>query len=744
MRASDEYNNTDFKVSVYQYNGADNYKNVLKDRYDYLTSQLGYEENYLAATDGLSLVTDFQTKIERTNPDETWSSAYIVLPGTLAEGYYLVDIQAIDNPAASNGRLQKLIQINRNSVYSISVDRSELVWVIDSTNGQPVSKVKVDISGISGETAADGTVRIDTPEIDGRTFNLMTVSGEVVPFIAALDIAGTDQSNQADQEFYSYLYTDRSKYQPTDTIRVWGVIISKSDAEQPEKANLVLMDRYGEGVLYQTEVSLDAKGSFSGEINISGLKADYYKLELSSGDLTFNSRYIDVGQYTKPAYIIESNVDQPIYFGWQDINLSADVSFFDGTPAGDTPFNIFFSGDRDNDITVKSDSDGVINQTFHYQDDDDDSWYPEFLYYYISTSGAEDYLSETSGSCIVIPRDTMIDTKVSGEGGNYSLQVKTNSIDISGIKDPDDISEAIYDGNYDKIRGDSSDIALGLKIYQVTWNKVQTGTYYDFINKKAVPKYSYDRSESLVEERTGQTVNGATVFSGLNYQNTRETYYYGVIDCKDSRGQKISQRVYLYDQGFYYPEVSNIKYYRFSHEDSKMIADNETVSIDLMENEQRTESQGKLLYFVMQDGLENYQIVSAPSFDYKFSEADIPNILIAGAYFDGKHIYPVSSDFIAYDPSARQLNVEVTANQESYSPGDDVEISLKVTDMDNHPVKGASLLVSVVDEAAFAVSGQTADPLGDIYSRYFYPQYYTYTSYVQHRFQRLRHGRRRR
>ncbi|MDP4110424.1 MAG: alpha-2-macroglobulin family protein, partial [Bacillota bacterium] len=71
---------------------------------------------------------------------------------------------------------------------------------------------------------------------------------------------------------------------------------------------------------------------------------------------------------------------------------------------------------------------------------------------------------------------------------------------------------------------------------------------------------------------------------------------------------------------------------------------------------------------------------------------------------------------------------------DKYSPGQSVKFGILVKDKNNKPVPNTSVCVSVVDEAAFAVENQIADPLGNIYSKYFYPIINTYASYVQHDF----------
>src|SRR5438034_26641 len=64
---------------------------------------------------------------------------------------------------------------------------------------------------------------------------------------------------------------------------------------------------------------------------------------------------------------------------------------------------------------------------------------------------------------------------------------------------------------------------------------------------------------------------------------------------------------------------------------------------------------------------------------------------------------PISDRRLIYVDPADDLKVEVSAEQESYKPGDDACVYFRVTDRMGRPVS-AALGVEIVDEAVFALS----------------------------------------
>ena len=85
-----------------------------------------------------------------------------------------------------------------------------------------------------------------------------------------------------------------------------------------------------------------------------------------------------------------------------------------------------------------------------------------------------------------------------------------------------------------------------------------------------------------------------------------------------------------------------------------------------------------------------------------------------------------------FDPAERNVKLEVSTDKEFYDAGETVRLSVKAVDEQGVPVANAPVILSVADEAAFAVMNQNVDILADAYAYIYYPSAHNYYSYIQH------------
>ncbi|MFA9379810.1 MAG: alpha-2-macroglobulin family protein, partial [Acetanaerobacterium sp.] len=226
------------------------------------------------------------------------------------------------------------------------------------------------------------------------------------------------------------------------------------------------------------------------------------------------------------------------------------------------------------------------------------------------------------------------------------------------------------------------------------------------------------------------------------------------LTCKDTAGRTITQSEYLnYYEDLYYSSES--LYYRFANQKVESASNSayqyysgytatyalgERVGIQLLENSlEPVDAQGNTLYTLVQDGILDSGVVPATSFSFTQNERYLPNLTVVGAYFDGRHIYPVSSCSVLYDPAEHELSLSVTPDRNTYRPGDKVSLDVAVTDASGAPVS-TDISVSVVDEAVFALAGQNIDPLGTLYQSVYSYTLAAFTSYNQYAFDRFNDG----
>ena len=101
--------------------------------------------------------------------------------------------------------------------------------------------------------------------------------------------------------------------------------------------------------------------------------------------------------------------------------------------------------------------------------------------------------------------------------------------------------------------------------------------------------------------------------------------------------------------------------------------------------------ENKYLYMQLQNGLQEYSVENDAEYTFNFEERDIPNINLYGVYFTGSSYIESSTGWyeesVSYDTSERALKIKVDTDKDRYEPGEEVDLSVSVTDVNDNPVQ---------------------------------------------------------
>ncbi len=742
-------------VSVYRMSGSERYMEALNARAAFL-KEGGSPESYMYQSDTLSHVVSFDTPIFRL--DEYTEGGYVVFPQTLSKGYYAVNVTGTLPNGASN-TIQKLLQISDVSVFSQSVNGQTLVWLNDAASGESITGATVGVleegklnPAVSAQTGTDGTALLSTGKLEGGTlFAKVDADNEFVEPV----IFSAQAEPSLDEQYYSFLYKDREIYRPTDTVSFWGKVLPrKSGIETPKQLTARLTshrwDSYLEinEVIDEIPVAKDSSGTYSGAISFSDLAggASYFLEIVDEKETVYFTSYLNVGDFQKPLYDIAVEPGKLFYTANETVDMTLSATFYNGTPAPGLEFN------NQNDGTIFStDLSGVAVVKFNEDKryfDSQASWQPQYLWAYFNGTGIENTYYYSSGKALVFPRSTMLRTQLVSEGFENRIVVKTNAIDTSAILS----EQQVWENFPQNITGQALNIPVDVNVYRVDYIKTLTGTYLDPIAKLSEPIYQYDTKETLENRYTVNTLNGEVTLSDLPNPQSQEQYYRIEVSCKDADGRAVTESVHIGYYTEYRQDPADWLTYRFTVD--KAAADSmsyygyyqyydnygasfglgEQVGITLFENDLPMEKSGKVLYTLVQDSIMDKGVISTPKFSFTQELKHIPELYVRGAYFDGRHVYSVERCTIRYDAKDRTLSLKVAPDKESYRPGDKVTLTVSVADQNGAPV-ATELSVGVVDEAVFAVAGQSVDPIESLYnSIYGHYRNETYTSYRHYSF----------
>lgn len=571
-----------------------------------------------------------------------------------------------------------------------------------------------------------------------------------------------------ENRYYSFLYLDRALYRPTDEINFWGYLKPYAHNPAPTPRQLeVCLDPDGMNLVVPVQVAPD--GTYSGVIPLdkaasaeyqicvryaasdteqSLLSAYYGPGSEQEGTRVLDIEWIEVNQFQKPAYTIEAEVEKPIYRWGDEIFVTIHPSFFDGTPAPYMPLecSVFnpSTGNLDAVTTVETDETGAAVYRFHAGDglsfDYSQTWTPKRAYFYIKITGEGENVTY-QGHYNYVPGDVALRPEMEiTEGGNARLTILANQISLDAIQTEDDLEGLVFEpyysddiSHYDALLGEPADISLSAKV-KVEYCRPYDGTYDE--------KY-YDYTE---QERTFtiDVADGQAVLENLAGMERRpDTYLYTYAEVSyDAPGCKIAESDSAFNNfmRFQSSEEAAVKGYSFNvylnGGQDPVQEREEFMSLDVLEagagdsirfalcrdGQELSKPGGKLLYTVLQDSVVEHG-VAQDTLELTGKPDYANSVMVVAAYFDGKDVYPVSNCEITFSRESARLNIETSADKESYLPGDKVTLRAKVTDQTGKPVS-ANLCLSVVDEAVFALRDQTFNLLEELYGKMWFYNYF--------------------
>lgn len=718
---SKSFREKDFDLTLYRYPTAEEYASALQSvangsRFSDLDLDVsGLEAVFHSSEKPIPNLSDF-------------APMFLMLPDDLKEGYYIAEV------SVGKLREQYLIQVNPISVFALSLGEENLFFINDTETGKPAAGAKIELTvdgkTCRGEADRDGLANIVT---DANEFQKGVVSVEY-DGSRYIDYFTTQRASDVEYEdqYYMYLYTDREAYLTSDTVNVWGLILPRrGGVELPEHLSLSFGISAEIGDVKEITVAPD--GTFSAQFTYANRMETYsMRLRLLDGDRVMHEKWVMIKDYVKPIYEFDVTLPRYAIMPQRDpITVEVNARYFEGTPAEGLQFEV------DNRHYIKTDRSGYAKIEIKHED----SSYWNGIYWSVDTrlTGVENEYTSAYKGLSVFFRDVMLETDYDKE--THALTLTTNQMDFGKIEEFLDSG----DWDYTILKGQPFDTEVAVSIKHCYTEVTETGTSYDFIEKKVVPTYSYDSREDDLGTFTISTVNGVVTLKDLPL--TSDQGYYDLrFRYKDTLGQETTDRTTVSNREYSgYWNESPFSHYSLKTDQSSRIYDggygtfdlyreNEALKFSLLcNNEAVEENKGRILFAVYQNDFLTQTVYDTVSFDYFPSLSCLPNARYSGAYFDGRHVFTIYSGNMKFDPEERNITLEVTPDRETYDAGDTVRLSVRALDENGRPVSGAAVSLSVVDEAAFAVAEQEVNILNDLYSVIWeYPYTASYCSYIEH------------
>ncbi|MCL2866746.1 MAG: Ig-like domain-containing protein, partial [Clostridia bacterium] len=700
-------------VSVYRFTDTEQAVEAVRSMTGAPTWSRYAREDYLADTQDMAEILSFSAK------DGYDERGVLTLPDTLSPGFYLIEA------ATEKFRDQMVVQISNIPVQVISADNQTLVWANDIISGGALAgavvydgpKDKTYYTDENGVAVIDRALEADKSEwlvitaADGRTC--------VWLFTQNYWYGKYGWYGRYDNEAYwTVLQLDRTLFKRDDTVSFFGFAQPRGQKEALDNVTVVLTQGYyyaydrvygARDILHQQVVPVQ-NSAYAGEIQLPNLDTGSYCLSVTEGETVLGSIYFAVQDYVKPPYKMEVNADKKAVFADDTVTFTAKAGFFEGTPVSDLDisyrlwsYDLVTSGNG----RARSNLDGEIkvSQKIIPTSNAQGEQYLTFM--------AEATLPEMGNTTQyahvrAFVNDMEVQTQASRKGKDATLTVDVHTITL------DRLNDGTAEDYMDYLDAPVSGKNLAAEVYRVCYEKVLIGEYYDFIEKKNLPRYRYERREEKLQSLVLETDENGSATVDFTVPGRDFESYYAYVTCLDGNGRSITEHTYIgRDYSDYYYYADSNEYFLDGAEAGYSVGD--AINLTLKRGTD-TVTDGNFLFVMMRQGIISYRAGANPYADV-FTRECIPNVTINAVYFNG---YTYQSGnyymnaYIGYNYDDNDLVITAATDKETYKPGDTCVITIAAADKDGN-AKEANVNISVVDEALFALRDYQVNTLASLY-----------------------------
>ncbi|MDP2685522.1 MAG: polymorphic toxin-type HINT domain-containing protein [bacterium] len=731
-----EYNSglSSINVEVYGFDSFDDFTTAVDTLNSYPYWAYYSQQKNIYPTDALDLIINFDADIQEQD-----YTKYIEFPESLAFGYYLVQIEYEDRVSQAYLQVSDFI-----ASFQGTADNS-FIWTHDLSTSEPLNNAKIDFShdeSFHANTNGKGLAEFITPsqitidegdQITNVFYFIVEYNKQqlLIPVEYYYEYCSWMSGGNASRDYWTYLYTNRTLYSPTDSIKFWGVVKNRSGSQVTQvKAELLTAPSYyynmEETVLQSANIDIGSYGTFEGNFDYTNLSSGSYYLRISVGDKQIQDKYINISNYTKPSYKIEVATDKKAYFEGEDVTYNARTVYYDGTPLGN--MELEYNSDLGNGtVTTNANGEVTISIATSYSDSE---YYPRSSYFSIRPTQAE--ITDIYTEANIYFFGPSIDLEANMDE-NDVIEGNVFEVDLTTINDEG--SDYAWDFEGGPVPG----VVVNSNVYHEYYTKTETGTRYDFINKKTYKTYDYNFNSDLVG--TVEAITDAEGKFVVNYNYEEGKKYKIELNITDSGGRTATTNVYKYSGyfGYDYSGAQGYDSYNLLTDDgsaedyTNIFQPGETVEISFYKNEDLIPdtTNEDFVYFKGMTGVFDIVASDQSNYSFDFEDSYAPNIYMYGIFFDGRSYHLTQALRLDYDTSIQALNIDIEQDQENYEPGEEVNLDITVTDADDNPVK-AEVNISAIDEALTAIQwDNSANFLNSLYTKLPYTLQFAYQSHKE-------------
>ncbi|MFH1426172.1 MAG: Ig-like domain-containing protein [Candidatus Kerfeldbacteria bacterium] len=724
-------------ITVYEFNTEDDYRAALESYFDRPSWTVYDRSKWHVDTNTLSLRSTAEVPLK--DIENYWQYS-IEAPETLPAGFYLFEVAGQNDTT-----LQALLNVTDINAYSTVSESTTVVWAHDASTDQPLSGAQVALSDgtVLGTTGEDGVLQTDTPEslLDlaqlGAHFLEITSNGSTLYVPLEGNAQGFYNEGVRSLPYWSYIYPDQPFYKPDDILNYWG-LVSPRGGDTVSQATVQLTQGWQDDPVFSQNVELGLHGTFQGSFDLGGVTPGYYQLQVAIDDVVLFRKSVDVLSYVKPTYGIDINPQNIGVIKGDALTHDVTAAFFDGTPVAGLELTDPTSGG-----TLTTDENGHTSFTKTYSEEYMDwiSVYPTF---------AEESEIHADARVQVFDSGQLIQLNAEAEATTASVSGTLYELDLFAFNNGE---VSFWENPYGPV---VPGYAVTVQVERHWYEKKQTGTHYDYFEKKVVPEYQYNhKTETIASDHVVTDDQGAFAYS---FEMDGTSYYTVTARATDNQGRTTDTQAYVSSYAYDYGWNNNFFHLSFDNSDSQGMYSTQQMDFSLgdpvavtmlRDNAAIPAADGTgFLFLQARDGIQEAKATDTSHYSFTYEEEDIPNVILQGVWYDGRSYWTSESNIgwfasgtsASFNEDDRKLTIDVTQDKDTYEPGDDVTLFVQVNRPDGSASETA-VNVNLIDEAIYSYdSNGTGEDFVANYSANFIIQLYRdsvagiYASYSSHRY----------
>ncbi len=662
--------------------------------------------------------------------------------GSLAPGVYRL---TADSPQIAGTTVHYLIVTSANLTMKATFGET-LIWATDIGSAQPISDADITIldQGLNavgrGSTGSDGVARIGVPGVTDLWDTQYAIWDDGEHFALAVSDWGDSLSpwlfnipaQFQQQEYTTYLYTDRPLYRPGQEVHFKGVIRAEAGdaryAVPTSGAARVTVTNYTGDIIMSQDYQLTEFGTFDGSFEIADDGAlGYYNIEVGFGDRT-SYLGIQVAEYRVPEFSVSVSSQPENAIVGEAVDFTADAEYYFGGTV--------------NDAAVAW---TLLAQQYVFDQYKGDEWYSfidsdEINYWYEpgDIAGYGTVIAQGEGATDEDGRFTeAVDVQTIGEGSQrVTFEASISDVagqPISGRSEVVIHASEVYVGVASQQYVYSVDETAGVNLITLEYNgKLLPDTAVEvqvFLREwNAVDEEDeFGRTQAVWEpEDTPVTdvINVTTDDKGeasIEFEPADPGTYRVVATVADDAGRENAASTYLWVSGRGYAA------WRGSNTNQiDLVADRESYEVgdtaEVLITSPFSGSNVRALLTIERGSIKSYVVIPLESNSYLYRvpiTADFaPNVYVSAVIISGGvegdpvPAFRMGMVELPVDPSQQEINVSIEADPPQAGPRETVTYTVTTTDHTGNPVD-AEVSLALADLATLSLANPNTGPILD-------------------------------